>query len=45
MSDDKARELIDTDYIYNENMINFTDIPLDLGNFELMDFYGINFIP
>ena len=44
MSDEKARELLETQYIYNENMLNFTDMPLELGNFELMDFNGINFI-
>jgi len=45
MSDDKARDMLDTDYVYNENMINFTDMPLEMGHFELMDFDGINFIP
>ena len=45
MSDDKAREMLDTEYVYNEDMLNFTNMPLDLGNFELMDFDGINFIP
>jgi len=44
MSDDKARDLIDTEYIFNENVINFTEMPLELGNFELMDFDGVNFI-
>jgi len=44
MSDEKARELLETQYIYNEDMLNFTDMPLELGNFELMDFNGINFI-
>jgi len=45
MSDEKAREMLETEYIYNEDMLNFTDMPLELGNFELMDFDGINFIP
>ena len=44
MSDEKARELLDTEYIYNQHMINFTDMPLQLGNFELMNFDGMNFI-
>jgi len=44
MSDEKAREMLDTEYIYNEDMLNFTDMPLELGNFDLMDFDGTNFI-
>jgi len=44
MSDDKAREIIDTEYIFNENILNFTEMPLELGNFDLMDFDGVNFI-
>jgi len=45
MSDDKARELLDTEYVYNEDVINFTSMPIILGRFDLMDFTGQNFIP
>jgi len=44
MSDDKARELLDTEYIYNEDMINFKEMPIELGRFDTMDFEGSNFI-
>jgi len=44
MSDDKAREFLETDYIYNEDILNFTDMPLELGHFDLLNFDGINFI-
>ena len=45
MSDDKARELLDTEYLYNEDVLNYTPIPLTLGRFDLMDFTGQNFVP
>jgi len=44
MSDDKARDLIDTKYIYNEDIINFTEMPIELGRFDSLDFNGSNFL-
>jgi len=45
MSKDKARKLINTKYVYNEDVMNFTSMPLTLGRFDLMDFTGENFLP
>ena len=48
LTQDKAREINDLEpddiLIYNEEFLNLTKMPIELGRFDLLDFTELNFI-